>query len=74
MEFASEMIIEAAKVNLRIDEVPITYHARVAPSNLQSFSDGWWHVRFMLLYLVARADTDPPRPRMSFSIIQPPVP
>jgi len=50
MEFASEMIIEAAKANLRIEEVPITYSARVAPSKLQSFSDGWRHVRFMLLY------------------------
>jgi glycosyltransferase involved in cell wall biosynthesis len=50
MEFASEMIIEAAKANLRIAEVPITYSARVAPSKLQSFSDGWRHVRFMLLY------------------------
>ncbi len=50
MEFASEMIIEAAKAGLRIEEVPITYSARVAPSKLQSFSDGWRHVRFMLLY------------------------
>ena len=50
MEFASEMIIEAAKANLRIGEVPITYSARVAPSKLDSFSDGWRHVRFMLLY------------------------
>lgn len=50
MEFASEMIIEAAKAGLRIDEVPITYYARVAPSKLQSFTDGWRHVRFMLLY------------------------
>ena len=50
MEFASEMIIEAAKANLRIEEVPITYSARVAPSKLDSFSDGWRHVRFMLLY------------------------
>jgi glycosyltransferase involved in cell wall biosynthesis len=50
MEFASEMIIEAAKANLRIDEVPITYSARVTPSKLDSFSDGWRHVRFMLLY------------------------
>ncbi|WOX56668.1 MULTISPECIES: glycosyltransferase family 2 protein [unclassified Methanoculleus] len=50
MEFASEMIIEAAKANLRIEEVPITYSARVTPSKLESFSDGWRHVRFMLLY------------------------
>ena len=50
MEFASEMFIEAAKADLRIDEVPITYWPRVAPSKLQSFTDGWRHVRFMLLY------------------------
>jgi glycosyltransferase involved in cell wall biosynthesis len=50
MEFASEMLIEAAKAGLRIEEVPITYSARVAPSKLESFSDGWRHVRFMLLY------------------------
>jgi glycosyltransferase involved in cell wall biosynthesis len=50
MEFASEMIIEAAKAGLAVAEVPITYHPRVAPSKLQSFSDGWRHIRFMLLY------------------------
>jgi len=50
MEFASEMFIEAAKAGLRIDEVPITYWPRVTPSKLSSFSDGWRHVRFMLLY------------------------
>ena len=50
MEFASEMIIEAALAGLRIEEVPITYHPRLTPSKLQSFSDGWRHVRFMLLY------------------------
>lgn len=50
MEFASEMFIEAAKAGMRIDEVPITYWPRIAPSKLQSFTDGWRHVRFMLLY------------------------
>jgi glycosyltransferase involved in cell wall biosynthesis len=50
MEFASEMIIEAAIAGLCIEEVPITYHPRRTPSKLQSFSDGWRHVRFMLLY------------------------
>jgi glycosyltransferase involved in cell wall biosynthesis len=50
MEFASEMIIEAAKAGLVIDEVPITYHPRISPSKLQSFSDGWRHIRFMMLY------------------------
>lgn len=51
MEFASEMVIEAAKKNLKIREVPITYYSRDnAPSKLNSFSDGWRHIRFMMLY------------------------
>ncbi len=52
MEFASEMIIKAAKKRLRIAEVPVTYHPRHAdaPSNLSSFKDGWRHLRFMLLH------------------------
>lgn len=50
MEFASEMIIEAARENLKISEVPIDYYPRKAPSNLHSFADGWRHIRFMLLY------------------------
>jgi glycosyltransferase involved in cell wall biosynthesis len=50
MELASEMVIEAAKCGLKIKEVPITYYARRAPSKLNSFKDGWRHVRFMMLY------------------------
>lgn len=50
MELASEMVIEAARCNLRIKEVPITYYSRKAPSKLRSFQDGWRHVRFMMLY------------------------
>ena len=50
MEFASEMVIEAARKNLRIKEVPITYYPRILPSKLHSFSDGWRHLRFMMLY------------------------
>lgn len=49
MEFASEMIIAAARSGLHIREVPITYYPRITPSKLQSFSDGWRHIRFMLL-------------------------
>ena len=41
MEFASEMVIEAAHKNLRIAEVPITYYPRKGKSKLSSFSDGW---------------------------------
>jgi glycosyltransferase involved in cell wall biosynthesis len=50
MEFASEMIVEAARKNLKIKEVTITYYPRISPSKLHSFSDGWRHLRFMMLY------------------------
>ena len=50
MEFASEMVIEAAKKKLRIVEVPIAYHPRIGESKLSSFRDGWRHLRLMLLY------------------------
>lgn len=50
MEFASEMIIKCAKQGMKIIEVPITYRARIGTSKLNSFSDGWRHLRFILLY------------------------
>ncbi len=50
MEFASEMIIEAVRQKLRIKEVPITYYPRGGESKLSSFSDGWRHLKFMLLF------------------------
>jgi len=51
MEFASEMIIEAVRLGLRIKEVPITYYPRKSGrSKLKSFSDGWRHLKFMLIY------------------------
>lgn len=50
MEFASEMVIEAADKGLRIKEIPITYYTREAPSKLRSFEDGWRHLRFIMLY------------------------
>jgi len=49
MEFASEMVIEAARKGLRIAEVPITYYPRKGDSKLRSFSDGWRHLKFMLM-------------------------
>jgi glycosyltransferase involved in cell wall biosynthesis len=49
MEFASEMLIKASREGLKITEVPITYYPRKTPSKLSSFSDGWRHVRFILL-------------------------
>jgi glycosyltransferase involved in cell wall biosynthesis len=50
MEFASEMIVRAAKEKLDIREVPIEYHPRGGESKLSSFSDGWRHLRFLLLH------------------------
>jgi glycosyltransferase involved in cell wall biosynthesis len=51
MEFASEMIIKAIKKGFSIKEVPITYYPRLSgKSKLSSFSDGWRHLKFMLLF------------------------
>ncbi|WP_435349127.1 glycosyltransferase family 2 protein [Haloarchaeobius sp. HRN-SO-5] len=49
MEFASEMIMEAGANDLTIEERPIVYHEREGDEKLESFQDGWRHVRFMLL-------------------------
>jgi glycosyltransferase involved in cell wall biosynthesis len=50
MEFASEFILEAHRIGLRIIERPIAYRPRHGESKLRSFRDGWRHLRFMLLY------------------------
>src|SRR5207248_2051025 len=50
MEFASEMIIRAAKENLVIRQFPIEYHPRGGESKLSSFRDGWRHLRFLLVH------------------------
>jgi len=51
MEFASEFVIKAAKLGVRMTEIPITLWTdkRGRPPHLQSFRDGWRHLRFMLL-------------------------
>ena len=49
MEFASEMVIRATKTDLKIEEIPITYSPRKGESKLNSFRDGWRHLRFMLM-------------------------
>ncbi|HLM87186.1 MAG TPA: glycosyltransferase [Solirubrobacteraceae bacterium] len=50
MEFASEMVVRAAKERLDIREIPIEYHPRGGESKLSSFRDGWRHLRFLLLH------------------------
>jgi hypothetical protein len=49
MEFASEMIMAASTAGWDIRETPITYHQRTGEATLNSFHDGWRHIRFMLV-------------------------
>jgi glycosyltransferase involved in cell wall biosynthesis len=49
MELASEMILKASRRGLRIAEVPVPYAARQGESKLNTFRDGWRHLRFLLL-------------------------
>jgi glycosyltransferase involved in cell wall biosynthesis len=50
MEFASEMVIRASKEHLDIRQFPIEYHPRVGESKLSTWSDGWRHLRFLLVH------------------------
>ena len=52
MEFASEMIVKATMKSLKIKEVPtILYRdGRTRPPHLRTWTDGWRHLRFLLLY------------------------
>jgi len=52
MEFASEMVINAAKAGLDMVEIPITFYpdGRSGRPHIRSFRDGWRHLRFMLMY------------------------
>jgi len=50
MEFASEMVIRAAKEKLDIRQFAIEYHPRGGESKLSSFRDGWRHLRFLLVH------------------------
>ena len=50
MEFASEMVIRAAKEHLTLSQFAIEYHPRGGESKLSSFRDGWRHLRFLLVH------------------------
>jgi glycosyltransferase involved in cell wall biosynthesis len=50
MEFASEMVIRAAKEKLVLAQFPIEYHPRGGESKLSSVRDGWRHLRFLLVH------------------------
>jgi glycosyltransferase involved in cell wall biosynthesis len=49
MEFASEMLIEAAKAGLEPVEVPVTFRPRPAEPSRRSVEDGWRVARHLLL-------------------------
>jgi glycosyltransferase involved in cell wall biosynthesis len=52
MEFASEMVVKAALLKLRVAEVPTTLSpdGRSRAPHLRTWRDGWRHLRFLLLY------------------------
>jgi glycosyltransferase involved in cell wall biosynthesis len=52
MEFATEMVANAARNGLLITEVPTRLYPdkRDRPPHLRSFRDGWRHLRFILTY------------------------
>ena len=52
MEFATEMVVKATLLKLRIAEVPTTLSpdGRSRPPHLRTWRDGWRTLRFFLLY------------------------
>lgn len=56
MELASEMVVRAAQVGLRIAEIPIDFHAdgRSGRPHLNTFRDGWRHLRLILAMKAGR--------------------
>jgi glycosyltransferase involved in cell wall biosynthesis len=52
MEFATEMVVKATLLKMRIAEVPTTLSpdGRSRPPHLRTWRDGWRTVRFFLLY------------------------
>lgn len=52
MEYASEMVVKATLNHLKIAEVPTTLKkdGRSHPPHLRSWSDGWRHLKFLLMH------------------------
>jgi hypothetical protein len=52
MEFASEMVVRASLLKLKMTEIPTVLHpdGRDRPPHLRSFRDGWRHLRFLMLF------------------------
>lgn len=52
MEFASEMVVKASLLQMKVREVPTTLSpdGRGHPPHLRTWHDGWRHLRFLLMY------------------------
>jgi glycosyltransferase involved in cell wall biosynthesis len=52
MEFASEMVVKATLMGMKVSEVPTTLNpdGRNRPPHLRTWRDGWRHLRFLLMY------------------------
>ncbi|MEB3312052.1 MAG: glycosyltransferase family 2 protein [Snowella sp.] len=52
MEFASEMLVKASILRLKATEIPITLHkdGRDRRPHLKTWSDGWRHLKYILLF------------------------
>jgi len=52
MEFASEMIVKSTLKELNIEQVPVKLYkdGRSGKGHLNTWGDGWRHLRFLLLY------------------------
>ena len=52
MEFATEMVVKASLLGMRMTEVPTTLSpdGRTRPPHLRTWRDGWRGLRFLLLY------------------------
>lgn len=52
MEFASEIVVKASILGMKVTEVPTTLSpdGRDRSPHLRSFRDGWRHLRFLLIY------------------------
>jgi glycosyltransferase involved in cell wall biosynthesis len=52
MEFASEMVVKASLLRMRVTEVPTTLipDGRGRAPHLRTWRDGWRHLRFLLMY------------------------
>lgn len=50
MELASEMILKAYRRDMKVTEVRTGYAVRKGETKLNTFRDGWRHLRFLLLY------------------------